>query len=418
MRLPQSSSQPLFLRLIAITILLTLATVLPAAATEQLVCTPTNLRFGAVTIGQTETQLIALTNNGQSSVTISASSFNNSEFKLSGVKLPLVVPAGQSVEVSVVFTPTAKAWTSGSVTFTSNASNASLVVPMGGGGVSIEMLTATPASLSFGSVAVGKSATLPVVLTNTHSGNDTLTELVPEGAGFTVSGPAMPITLTTGQSVKIYVTFTPQGDGLTGGSVFVSGAYLNVPFSGTGTGTAIGQLTVAPTSINFGSVEVGTTTTQSSSLTATGGSVTVTSASSSNSQYTIAGVSFPLTIASGQSVPFNVIFSPSSSGTTSSTLTFVNNGSTSKTQESETGTGTMPYVTLSWVPSESSISGYNIYRGTAPGAYSKLNSALDTVTTYVDKTAVPGSTYYYAATSVDSGGKESGYSEPIEVSVP
>jgi hypothetical protein len=419
MRLPQSSSQLLSLRAIPIVFLLTLTAVVPAVgAADQLVCTPSILRFGAVTVGQTETQLIALSNVGQTSVTISASSFSNSEFMLSGIKLPLVLPAGQSVEASVVFVPTVKGWTSGTVTFTSNASNASLAIPMGGGGVSSEMLTATPASLSFGRVAVGKSATLTVVLTNTHSGNDTLTGLVPQGAGFTVSGPSMPLTLGSGQSVKLNVTFTPQTAGLTGGSVFVSGAYLNVPFSGTGTGSTIGQLTVNPTSINFGSVQVGTTSTQPSTLSATGGSVTVTSAASSSSQFNIEGVSFPLTIADGQSVSFNSTFSPSSSGTSSGTLTFVNTGSTTKTLESEAGTGTMPYVTLSWLASQSSIAGYNVYRGTAPGSYSKINTALDPGTTFVDKTPVPGATYYYAATSVDPTGKESTYSDPVAVYVP
>src|SRR5271165_4703578 len=119
MRLPQSSSQPLFLRVSAITLFLTLATVLPAAGTEQLVCTPASLRFGAVTVGQTETQLLALSNVGNTSVTISASSFNNSEFTLSGLKLPAVLPAGQTVEVSVIFAPTARGWTGAAVTFTS-----------------------------------------------------------------------------------------------------------------------------------------------------------------------------------------------------------------------------------------------------------------------------------------------------------
>ncbi len=419
MRLPQSSTYPLFLRISTIFFLLTLTAVLPAAAaTEQLVCTPFALRFGAVTVGQTETQLIALSNVGNTSVTITAASFNQSEFTLAGLNLPAVIPAGQTVEASVIFAPTVSGWTGGALTFTSNALNPSLPVLMGGGGVKVEMLTATPSSASFGQVPVGQSAAMTVVLTNTHTQSDTLAELIPQGTGFTVSGPTMPMTLASGQSVKLTVTFTPQGTGLTGGSVFVSGAYLNIPFYGTGTTATIGQLVVAPTSINFGNVDVGTTATQSSSLSATGGSVTVTGAGSSNSQFMIAGVSFPLTIAAGQSVPVNLNFTPTSSGNSSSTLTFVNNGSTSKTLEPAAGTGTMPYVTLSWSPGESSTAGYNVYRGTAPGSYSKVNTALDPQTTFVDKSVAPGATYYYCATTVDSTGKESSYSQPIEVAIP
>lgn len=417
MRLPQSSTQPLFLRIASIGILLTSAAVLPVAA-QQLVCTPTALRFGAVTVGQSETQLVALSNTGQTSVTVSGSSLTSSEFSLSGISLPLTIAAGQSVEFGVVFAPTAKGWTGGaSLTFTSNASNSSLMITLGGGGVTVEGLTASPESLSFGQVAVGQSVTLPVVLTNSHSQSATLTSLISQGTGFSVSGPAMPVRLNPGQSVNLSVTFAPQASGLTGGSVFIVGAYLNVPFYGTGAGSSSGQLIVAPTSVNFGSVEVGTTGTQPSSLSASGGSVTVTSASSSNSQFSISGVSFPLTIAAGQSVPVSLTFTPSSSGTSAGTLTFVNNGTNSKTQESETGSGAMPYVTLSWNPSSDS-SGYNVYRGTSPGSYSKINTALDPGTTYVDNSAAPGATYYYAATSVNSTGKESTYSEPIQVNIP
>lgn len=415
MRLPQSSRRSQSILFICIIIL---AAVLPGAAatTQQLVCAPTNLKFGTVTVGQSETQIIALTNTGQTAVTISGSSVSSSEFSLSGLKLPLDLAAGQSIAFSANFLPASKGWTSSSVTFTSNASNSNLKVGLVGTGVGGEALAATPASLSFGQVTVGKSMTLPLVLTNVHSENDTLTALQTQGTCFSVSAPSLPLTLTPGQSVTVNVTFAPQVSGLTGGSVYISGVSLNVPFSGTG--ETIGQLTVAPTAINFGSVEVGTTTTQSSSLSATGGSVTVSSASSSNSQFAIAGVSFPLTIASGKSVSFDVTFAPSAAGKSSSSLTFVNNGSTTKTLESEAGTGAMPYITLSWVSSPSSVSGYNVYRGTAPGVYSKINSGLDPNTSYTDSTAAPRATYYYAATAVSSSGEESSFSAPVEVSVP
>jgi fibronectin type 3 domain-containing protein len=78
----------------------------------------------------------------------------------------------------------------------------------------------------------------------------------------------------------------------------------------------------------------------------------------------------------------------------------------------------MPFVTLSWSASTSSVTGYNIYRGTAPGSYTKLNPSVDASTTYTDNTVVPGTTYYYAATSVSTSGQESGFSSPLQVAVP
>ena len=209
MRLPQSSRRSLSILFISI---IALAAVLPAAAatTQQLVCAPTSLKFGTVTVGQSETQIIALTNTGQTTVTISASSMSSSEFSVSGLKLPLDLAAGQSIAFSANFLPASKGWTSGSVTFTSNASNPTLKVGFVGTGVTSEVLAATPASLSFGDVNVGKSVTLPLVLTNACSYNEPLTALQTQGTGFSVSAPNLPLTLNPGQSITLNVTFAPQ----------------------------------------------------------------------------------------------------------------------------------------------------------------------------------------------------------------
>jgi len=65
------------------------------------------------------------------------------------------------------------------------------------------------------------------------------------------------------------------------------------------------------------------------------------------------------------------------------------------------------------------VVGYNIYRSTSlNGSYNRLNSSLDTVTSYTDATIASGATYYYATTAVNSAGEESGYSNRVQVVVP
>jgi hypothetical protein len=86
------------------------------AATPQLVCTPASLRFGEVVIQQTETLLVAITNSGQTSVTISEIAVKDSEFTVSKLDLPLVLQAGESVDLNANFIPTEKGWTKGTVT--------------------------------------------------------------------------------------------------------------------------------------------------------------------------------------------------------------------------------------------------------------------------------------------------------------
>jgi len=421
MRLPQSCSISFSIRLLSITVLLFCAAVPRVHArgtTQQLSSSPANLRFGSVAITQSETQSVALTNNGQTGITISAVTASCSGFSVSGLNLPAVVAAGQSVTLSVNFAPVATGWIDGNVTVTSNAANPSLQIGLRGTGVNSDFLTAAPSSLSFGKVSVGSNSALSVVLTNSGAGTKTLTAFQTVGSSFSVSGPTLPVVLNPGQTVALNVTFTPQATGAISGSVFVPGPNLNIPLTGTGTTTTVGQLTIAPTSLNFGSVDIGNTTTQPSTISASGGSVTISSASSSSSQFSIAGASFPLTLSAGQSAQWNIVYAPTTSGSASATLTLISNASDAKATESLTGTGVPPQVNLSWNTSTSSVIGYNVYRGTAVGSYSKINTSLDPNTMYTDSNVVSGTTYYYAATAVNSSGQESSYSTPLQVAIP
>ena len=428
MRLPQSSSQPVSIcvpiRFISLAVLIAFVALFPLgsrAATPQLVCTPAKVRFGAVTVGQSENQLMVLTNTGETATTVSAISVGGTEFSVSGLTLPASLPPGESVTLSVTFAPTATGWTGwteGNVTFTGKASSPSIPLWLAGSGVSNELLTAKPLSLSFGQMAVGTSATLPIVLTNSHTHAQTLEAFQATGSEFSVSGPGVPMSLAAGQSVTLNVTFSPKAVGDSGGSVFVSGPALNLPLTGTGTSATAGQLSITPTALNFGKVMIGETGTKTAAFTATGGSVTISSAASSNSQFALPGVTFPVTINAGNSLQVNVSFTPQGSGTSSGKLSFSSNASNASAAEPVAGTGTTPQVSLGWSPSTSSVQGYNVYRGTAPGQYAKINPALDPNTAYTDTTVATGVTYYYAATAVNSSGVESSYSAPVEVKVP
>jgi hypothetical protein len=396
--------------------------ILPAKAGAtiiQLASTPSNLRFGDVIVGQTETLLVTVTNNGQTSVTISAITPNTSQFTVSNVSLPLTLLAGQGFEFNVSYTPKDTGWTSGSIKLSSTASNATLVIDLSGNGVTSESLTITPAAISFGQVAAGSTATIPLVLTNPKTWKMTLTNATVYGSGFSFSGASFPLTLNGGQSVTLNVKFAPQSAGTDGGSIFISGSAQAVPL--TGTGTAAGQLSIAPAPLNFGSVPEKTTEALPLTVSASGASVTVSAASSSSSQFVLEGAYLPFTIAAGESMSFNVAFTPQSSGTISGSLSFSSNASNSQASESLSGTGTVipASVSLFWNSSSDAV-GYNVYRSTAAnGTYSKINPVLEANTAYTDNSVSSGQTYYYEATSVNSAGQESTRSTPaVQASVP
>jgi hypothetical protein len=81
--------------------------------------------------------------------------------------------------------------------------------------------------------------------------------------------------------------------------------------------------------------------------------------------------------------------------------------------------GTAHSVALSWTASTSTVSGYNVYRSTVSGSgYTKLNSSLVAGLSYSDAAVQSGATYFYVATSVDSGGDESVNSNQVSAAIP
>lgn len=385
-----------------------------SAAIPQLTCAPCGVRFGSVPVGQTETAVVLLTNNGQASVTVSAFKLKTNEFKIFNLNLPLVVAAGQSVTLNVSFAPDATGWIEEQVTLTSNASNPQLQLELEGFGIVSSSVEASPASVSFGQVGVDAKSTLPVVLTNARSGSVKITAYQMAGTGFSVTGPKLPVVLNSGQSITLSLTYAPLSAGTNYGNLIAIGPNRSIPLSGTGTEKGAGELTISPALVNFGDVTLGSTGIQAITMSASEASVTVESDSSSSSQFVLEGASFPFTIPAGQSMSFKVAFTPSRTGTSYCSLSFTSNASDSHTSESLTGLGTPQIfsVNLYWNASNDVV-GYNVYRSlNADGKYYRINPTLEPTTAYTDSTVASGHTYYYEATSVNSSGQESSRSTP------
>ena len=103
------------------------------------------------------------------------------------------------------------------------------------------------------------------------------------------------MTLNAGQSTSFTVLFSPAG-GAASGSVGVtstgSDSNLTIPLSGTG--ATQGALTANPASLAFGSVQVGSSTSLSETLTNTGGSsLTISAASASGTGFSLSGLTLP-----------------------------------------------------------------------------------------------------------------------------
>lgn len=96
---------------------------------------------------------------------------------------------------------------------------------------------------------------------------------------------------------------------------------------------------INPTSLNFGNVNVGSSSTLQATVTNTGdAALEISNITSSNAQFTFAPNVFPITVAPGASEVFNVTFSPTAAGTQNGNLVFTHNAG-SPTSYSLTGVG-------------------------------------------------------------------------------
>ena len=263
-------------------------------------------------------------------------------------------------------------------------------------------LTVSPSSANFGNVPLGNNVNQSVAISNSGGQSLILSQASITGTGFSLSGLALPVTLSSGQSVNVAVAFSPQSAGTATGNISL--AYSNVvrghnkktgyapvqmtvPLSGTG--TSAGLLVANPTSVSFGSLLVGNNQTQSVALSNSGGaSVTVSQATTQGSAFSVNGLNLPLTLAPGQSSPsFNVVFAPQAAGAANGVLSVTSNASNPTLNIQLAGTGVAPGV-LTANPSSLSFGNVQVNNNQAL-AETLTNSGGSSVT--ISQAAVTGS---------------------------
>jgi hypothetical protein len=400
-----------------------------AVAVESLTGNPTSFSFGSVLVGTKPSQTETLKNTGAANLTVSQATVSGAGFSYSGLTLPLTLAPNQSTTFGVAFAPTTAGASNGKLSITVTGSSTSLDIALSGTGVTPATLTASPGSLTFTNVTVGKNQAQTETVQNTGGVNATISQVTVAGTGFSISAISTPMTLTPGQSTSFTVTFAPQSAGNFSGSVAIASDASNPALSVTLTGSAItqsqGALSVSP--VNVGSVVVGTSGTQTGTLTATTASVSVTSVSLSGtnpSEFSVSGLSFPVTVTTSQPVTFTVNFTPGATGAASASASFASTASNSPSAAALTGTGTaapVHTVALSWAASTTTgVTSYNVYRavfGTSCGSYSNIGSTPSSTMAYTDSVVADGTTYCYATTAIDPSG-ESGYSNISKAVIP
>src|ERR1700732_2333146 len=305
---------------------------------------PSPVAFGNTTVGGHQTTTVTLSNSGGTDLIISSATMSGAGFSMSNLALPLTLNAGSSTSATITFAPTGTGNFSGSVTFatTADQTNSSVVLNLSGTGVQGQ-LGSNPTSFSFGSIQIGTSKSLAGTLTNSGGSSLTISAATASGSGFSLNGLSLPLTLTAGQSTSFTVLFSPTASGAASGSVSITsnGSNPNLSNPLSGTGVTPGALAANPTTVAFGSVQVGNSTNLSETLTNTGGSsVTISQVSSSAAAFSISGLTLPLTLTPNRSVTFTATFTPISAGAASGNLSVASNASNSTLNVALSGAGT------------------------------------------------------------------------------
>jgi Abnormal spindle-like microcephaly-assoc'd, ASPM-SPD-2-Hydin len=206
-------------------------------------------------------------------------------------------------------------------------------------------LTVTPASQSFGSVAVGGCAVIAPTRTFTlnNNGNDCLTvSAIGSVAPFSLASASLPATLSPGQTLTATISFNPTAPGWVGPTNL---PITRSPANGADHFTCLGMaysattaMAISPNAVAFGLVEVGTAATRTLTITNPGESpLNVTVAGSSGGSFAWPGWSGTLPCGGIQGIP--VTFSPTAWGMASSSLSVTSNAPGSPASIALTGAG-------------------------------------------------------------------------------
>src|SRR5271167_1324249 len=112
-------------------------------------------------------------------------------------------------------------------------------------------LGVNPLSLDFGSVPSASSKTLTLVATNNGTTDIAVSSVTFSAPQFSLSKPAIPITIAAGQSSTLSLVFAPTGVGSVAGSMTLTSDASNGSMTVSLTGLAMdsGQLSESPASL-------------------------------------------------------------------------------------------------------------------------------------------------------------------------
>lgn len=305
---------------------------------------PVPVDFGTVLVGNTPTQSVTVTNNGDGGLTIGtvthpSAPFTETADSCSGQTLP----KNGYCTITIQFAPASAASFSASFVIPSNDANSpSFAVPLLGTGTSTAaVLSVTPNPLDFGTIPIDTTATVIVTLQNTGNAGLTLSSYGSLGLPFfRVAGCPVGSNLTPSQACSLIMRFAPTSANSFTDTLAINSTAMNstVALNLKGVATVAPVISISPNPDNFGNVPVGNSKNTTITVSNTGSSDLILGSpalTTPTEPYNITST----TCTSGLSVPpganctINVAFAPASAGSSSGGFSvYSNSGGASNTQ--------------------------------------------------------------------------------------
>ena len=282
----------------------------------------TTLTFGTDVLNTATTQSLTVTSSGTAQLILSGATVTGAGFSVSGINAPITLNPGQTATLTIGFDPAVAGVVTGIVTINSNALTPATIILSGTGQPGLSALSCVNASVT-------ETSTDACTVTMTGAAATPLTvSLASSNSAVTV--PAS-VTIAAGTA----------GAAFTATAAAVSSAQtasLTATLSGTSASyqiqlnAAIQTLAVSSTVLSFGSVTENTTLTEPVTLTSSGTApLIINAASVIGTGFSLAGVSFPLTLNPSQSATLNVQFDPTALGNMTGIVSLTSNATSGAT---------------------------------------------------------------------------------------
>ena len=307
-------------------------------AAAAVVLTPLTLNFPATLVNQTAaSQIITVANTGANPATLGTPVVTG-DFKIAASTCGATLAPQTACSLSISFTPTAGGTRTGVLTVTDSAGTQTAQLTGTGNAPATDTLS--PTSLTFAEQAIGTtSAAQQVTLTNAGDIALTLISASVSPGDFTATN-SCGASLNPHSTCAISVAFVPTSVGTRTATVTVTDQFRSQTVALSGIGVAPPGVSLSPASLSFPATGVGLSApAQTLTLTNNGGLPLHLANNALSSGFMIASSTCGSTLAPTTSCNLVIVFSPTSAGAVSGTLTLTDDAPSGGQTTNLTGTG-------------------------------------------------------------------------------